>query len=220
MAGLSENASAGPHAHTYAWHACTYAQTNGNVKNIMPAAAYRIIYFASAAVAVNSSCMTASSSTSWSSCSPPSRVDNVVHGLSLATITRSWLGETPLVQVSTTCALTCPETVHQRPCMTREIETWLSDSRVSNNSVVDHRSRRPVLSPLRNCRQMSRLTILGIEMRAVEVDAQRHQHTQANLDGLRRFEACCQLPLYGVEKKEVWYDTIRDAILTCARKPT
>jgi len=35
--------------------------------------------------------------------------------------------------------------------MTREIETWLSDSRVGNNSVVDHRSRRPVLSPLRNC---------------------------------------------------------------------
>ena len=32
--------------------------------------------------------------------------------------------------------------------MTREMETWLSDSRVDNNSVVDHRSRRPVLSPL------------------------------------------------------------------------
>ena len=28
-------------------------------------------------------------------------------------------------------------------------------------------------------------TILGVEMQAVEVDAQRHQHTQANLDGLR-----------------------------------
>jgi len=41
--------------------------------------------------------------------------------------------------------------IMQRPCMTREIETWLSHSRVSNNSVVDHRSRRPVLSPLRNC---------------------------------------------------------------------
>ena len=34
--------------------------------------------------------------------------------------------------------------------MTREIETWLSDSRVGNNSVVDHRSRRPDLSPVRN----------------------------------------------------------------------
>ena len=28
---------------------------------------------------------------------------------------------------------------------------WVSDSRVGNNSVVEHRSRRPVLSPLRNC---------------------------------------------------------------------
>ena len=33
------------------------------------------------------------------------------------------------------------------------------------------------------------MTILGVEMQAVEVDAQRHQHTQANLDGLRLFEA-------------------------------
>ena len=32
-----------------------------------------------------------------------------------------------------------------------EIETWLSDSRVGNNSVLEHRSRRPVLSLLRNC---------------------------------------------------------------------
>ena len=65
---------------------------------------------------------------------------------SLATVTRRWLGETPFVQVSTTWDLTCPETVHQRPCMTREIKTWLSNSRVGNNSVVDHRSRQPVLS--------------------------------------------------------------------------
>ena len=41
-----------------------------------------------------------------------------------------WLGETPFVQVSTTWALTCLETVHQRPCMMREIETQLSDNRV------------------------------------------------------------------------------------------
>ena len=41
------------------------------------------------------------------------------------------------MQVSTTWALTCPETVHQRPCMTREIETLLSDSRVGNNSLVE-----------------------------------------------------------------------------------
>ena len=57
------------------------------------------------------------------------------------------LGETPYVQVSTTWVLTCLETVHQSPCMTREMETRLSYSRVSNNSVVEHRSRRPVLSP-------------------------------------------------------------------------
>ena len=62
----------------------------------------------------------------------------MVHGLSLATIRGRWLGETPFVQVSTTWALTCLETVHQRPCMIGEIETGLSDSRVGNNSVVDH----------------------------------------------------------------------------------
>jgi len=55
------------------------------------------------------------------------------------------IGRDPFVQVSTTSAVTCLETVHQRPCMTREIVTWLSDSRVGNNSVVDHRSQRPVL---------------------------------------------------------------------------
>ena len=84
---------------------------------------------------------------------------------------RRWLGETPFVQVSTTWALTCPETVRQRPCMTRKIETWLSDSRVSNSSVVDHRSWWPVLSPLCNCFN-NILTILCIKMQAVEVDAQ------------------------------------------------
>jgi len=61
------------------------------------------------------------------------------------------MGETPFVQASTTWALTCPETVHQRPCMMGEMEIRLSDSMVGNHSVVDHRSRRPVLSPLRNC---------------------------------------------------------------------
>jgi len=59
--------------------------------------------------------------------------------------------------------------------MTREIETWLSESRVGN-----HRSRRPVLCPLRNC-------VAGVTRRdaAAEVDAQRHQHTQQLLDDLR-----------------------------------
>jgi len=61
-----------------------------------------------------------------------------------------------------------------------EDQNLLSDSRVGNNSVDDDRSRRPVLCP-----QMSRLTILGLKMQAVEVDALRDQHTQASLDGLQ-----------------------------------
>jgi len=56
----------------------------------------------------------------------------------------------PFVQVCTTWTLTCAETVQQRPCATREIENWLSYSRVGF-SVVDHRSRRPVLSPVCSC---------------------------------------------------------------------
>ena len=116
----------------------------------------------------------------------------MVHGLSLATIRGRWLAETPFVQVSMTWTLTCPETVHLRPCMKREIKTWLSDSTVVSNSVVDHRSWRPVLSPQHNCIYRCHVwpvTILGVEMQAVEVDAQRHQHTQAIMDGLWLFEA-------------------------------
>ena len=36
-----------------------------------------------------------------------------------------------------------------------------------------------------SCQRVSHVTVLGVEMQAVEVDAHRHQHTQANLDGLR-----------------------------------
>jgi len=62
--------------------------------------------------------------------------------------------------------------------MMGEMETWLSDSRVGNSSVVDHRSRRSVLSPLRNCVDRCHvLPYLGVEMQAVELDAQRHQHS-------------------------------------------
>jgi len=46
---------------------------------------------------------------------------------------------------------TCPETVEQILCVTREIETCLLDSTASYNRVVDHRSRRPVRSALRSC---------------------------------------------------------------------
>jgi len=45
-----------------------------------------------------------------------------------STLTLDWW------QVSTKWALTCPETVHQRPRMTREIETWLSDSRFGDSN--------------------------------------------------------------------------------------
>jgi len=48
---------------------------------------------------------------------------------------------------------------------------------------------------------MSRLTIVGVEMQAVEVDAQRHQHTQAKVDRLQRLEAYCELTLYNTEKE-------------------
>jgi len=47
---------------------------------------------------------------------------------------------------------------------------------------------------------MSCLRILGVKIQAVDVDAQRHQHTQASLDGLPRFAEYCQLLLYDVEK--------------------
>ena len=96
------------------------------------------------------------------------------------------------MQVSTTWALTCPEMVHQRPCMTRENETWLSDSGVGNNSVVDHRNRRLVLS-------LHCVTVSTDVMSDHIVHQQ--QHTQASLDGLRWFEAYCHLLLYDVDKK-------------------
>ena len=72
-------------------------------------------HFVSAAVPVDSSHMTASLSASWSRSSPPSNVVNghVVHGLSLATITGRWLGETPFVQVSLTWAWNTQEVT---PC--------------------------------------------------------------------------------------------------------
>ena len=105
--------------------------------------------FVNAAVAVDSSCKTASSSASWSRFSPPSNFVNW-HMSTMwfmvccwSTITGRWLGETLFMHVSTTWSLTCPETVNRRPCMTKKIETWLSDSRVGNNNVFGHRSWRP-----------------------------------------------------------------------------
>jgi len=104
----------------------------------------------SAAVAEDFSYMTPSSSASWSRFSPPSNFVNG-HVSTMWFMVCHWPQSQEGDWVRPNLCKTCPETVHQRPCMTREIETWLSDSRVCNNSVVDHRSRWPVLSALHNC---------------------------------------------------------------------
>ena len=84
-------------------------------------------YFASVAVAVDSSHVTASSSASWSWFSPPSNAVNG-HVSTMWFIVCHWPRSHLCIQVSTIWALTCPETAYQRSCMTREIEAWLSDS--------------------------------------------------------------------------------------------
>ena len=119
-------------------------------------------HFANAVVTVDppldSSHMTASSSASWSSCSLPlnfvnghARVHDMAHSLLLATVACRWFGKSPLVKKCMAWALTCLKTVQQRPWLTREIETKLPDSSISDNGVVDHRNRLPVLSPLCSC---------------------------------------------------------------------
>ena len=107
---------------------------------------------------MDSSDMAASPSASWSRFSPPSNFVNGHVSTMWLTVCRwprsdegDWTRPRSCKLARHGRALICPETVHQRLFITREIETWLSDSRVGKNSVVDHRSRRPVLSPLRNC---------------------------------------------------------------------
>ena len=101
-------------------------------------------YSASAVVTVDSSHMTASSSASWSSFSPPSKFVSE-HVSTMWVMVCHWPqsqeGDWARPHLCTAWALACPEVVKKRPCVTREIETWLSDSRVSYNRVVDHRSR-------------------------------------------------------------------------------
>jgi len=89
-----------------------------------------ILHFASAAVAVDSSHMTVSSSASWSRFNPPSNFVNGHVSTMCFIVCRwpqsqkgDWAGETPFLHDSTTWDLTCPETVHQRPCLTRKIKT-------------------------------------------------------------------------------------------------
>ena len=181
-------------------------------------------YFTSAAVAVDSCHMTASSSTSWSRFSPST---NFVNG-----------------HVSTMWFMVCcwPQSQEDdwaRPnlCTLARHGLWpvlkwfIKDHvwrgrskpccrKVGNNSVVDHRSRRPVLSPLRSGVDRCH-AILGVKMQAVEVDALRNQHTQANLDGHQWFEAYCQLLLYDVEKEwgldvAIQISSTRNFIVQCA----
>ena len=98
------------------------------------------LFFACAAVAVDSNHIAASSSASWSRFSPPS---NLLMGTSQQCGTWSATGHNhrKVIGRDPICASQhdMQETVHQRPRMTREIETWLSDSRVGNSSVVHHR---------------------------------------------------------------------------------
>jgi len=83
---------------------------------------------------------------------------------------RKVIGRDPIfVQVSMTWALTCPETVHQRPCMTREIETWLSESRADaaehRPDFFNRRTRRVCRKRRENSRNRqtdTRATLYGV----------------------------------------------------------
>ena len=113
---------------------------------------------ASAAIAVDSNHMTASSSALWRRFRPPSK-SNFVNG-----------------HVSTMWFMVCLWPQSQEGDWARShLCKCMSDH-------IGHR-------------------ILGVEMQAVDMDAQRHQDTQANLDELQWFEAYCPLPLYDVQKE-------------------
>jgi len=129
--------------------------------------------------------MTASSSALWSGFGPPSNFVNG-HMSTVWFVVCRWpqsqegdWARPHLCKLARHGALTCPEKVHQRPRVTKEIKTWLSDSRVGDNSVADHRSRRPVLFPLRNCVDHSGRRSDKVPDNPATYD--QHQHTQANL---------------------------------------
>jgi len=85
--------------------------------------------------------------------------------------------ETPFVQVCTTwVALTCPKQFIKDHVFMRDIETWLLDSRVCNNSVIDH--RRPVLSPLLNCVNKCNVCPYWIACRRVGCSIRLHTQGQ------------------------------------------
>ena len=119
---------------------------------IMLHAQFIHFHFASALVTVDPRHMTLSSSASCSSFSPPTNfVSGHMSTMWLTVCHRKVIGQDFIAKICPTRALICPETVEQRPCVTREIETWLLDSGIHYNRVVDDRRWRPVLSALRSC---------------------------------------------------------------------
>ena len=139
--------------------------------------------------------MTASSSVSWSRCSPPS---NFVHGhvLTMWFMVCCW----PQSQEGDWVRPHLCKLAQHGPCMTREIEAWLSDSRVSSNSVVDHRSRRPVLSPLRNCVDRCHVSPCWVwrckprrckPWRCMRKDISTHRPIWMGFEDLKHTVSCC-----------------------------
>ena len=118
----------------------------------MPMYACISLHSTTAVVAVDSSYMTASSSASWSIFSPPS---NFVSGhvstmwFMVCRWTQSQEGDWAKPHF---CRFARHDNwpVRKRPCVTREIKIWLSNTRVGYSRTVDHRSWQPVLSPLRS----------------------------------------------------------------------
>ena len=74
----------------------------------------------------------------------------------------------------------------------RCLPQWICSSNFNSNT---NTKAPPHTSPL------VLTDVTSVEMQAMKMDAQTHQHTQANVDGLQWFGACCQLPLYDVEKE-------------------
>jgi len=62
--------------------------------------------------------------------------------------------------------------------MTREIETWLSDSRVGNSSMVEH-IETDDQSSLHCIIVSTDVTVLGVEMQAARCDVLKHDASLA-----------------------------------------
>ena len=104
-------------------------------------------HFASVVGTVVFSQLSASSSTSWSNCNVSSysvkRQVLTVWFIVCFTFTNGRVDKVLSVQIFKTWTSTCLEVIQQRSRVIRTVETWLQDSRVSYNSVVDHRRQQP-----------------------------------------------------------------------------